>query len=188
MPSPVRLRRLSRTPTPASDPNGGTVTAAPSNGVAASPSHAALAPSPAAQEADGANGAPGRRAIARVLAESPPSTEISQSTERVAARQAAHSASTASPASATTDATRLAALSGGALVDAPDGRAGVVFPSAGQQAGGSARTTSAATAQRAVHEPVPATAAIDVDDLYDQIAARLRRELLLDRERAGELP
>jgi hypothetical protein len=31
-------------------------------------------------------------------------------------------------------------------------------------------------------------APIDVDDLYDQIAARLRRELLLDRERAGELP
>jgi hypothetical protein len=36
--------------------------------------------------------------------------------------------------------------------------------------------------------PAPAPPAIDVDDLYDQIAARLRRELLLDRERAGELP
>jgi hypothetical protein len=39
-----------------------------------------------------------------------------------------------------------------------------------------------------VATPAPAAPSIDVDDLYDQIAARLRRELLLDRERAGELP
>jgi hypothetical protein len=89
---------------------------------------------------------------------------------------------------ATPSTARLAALSGGALVAAPDGRASVVFSSNGQQAGGSARRPSATTAQRPLPEPVPATAAIDVDDLYDQIAARLRRELLLDRERAGELP
>jgi hypothetical protein len=83
-------------------------------------------------------------------------------------------------APASTDAGRLAALSGGALVAAPDGRASVVFPSAG--------TARATTPDAAPSAPAPAAASIDVDDLYDQIAARLRRELLLDRERAGELP
>ena len=93
--------------------------------------------------------------------------------------------------SATTDPTRLAALSGGTLVAAPDGRASVVFSSAGGQPAGSVRAATTATAPAApVPTPAPAPAApsIDVDDLYDQIAARLRRELLLDRERAGELP
>ena len=85
-----------------------------------------------------------------------------------------------------TDASRLAGLTGGSLVDAPDGRASVVFPSAGLQPGTPAR--AARTAHRALLEPAPAAASIDVDELYDQIAARLRRELLLDRERAGELP
>jgi hypothetical protein len=89
---------------------------------------------------------------------------------------------------ATTDAARLAALSGGALVAAPDGRASVVFPSAGQQTGGSVRATATGAAPSPAAAPAPAAASIDVDDLYDQIAARLRRELLLDRERAGELP
>jgi hypothetical protein len=95
---------------------------------------------------------------------------------------------TEAPASATTDAARLAALSGGALVAAPDGRASVVFPTAGQQAGGSVRATTTETAHGPLPAPAPAAASIDVDDLYDQIAARLRRDLLLDRERAGELP
>jgi hypothetical protein len=88
----------------------------------------------------------------------------------------------------TPDPARLAALTGGSLVNAPDGRASVVFPSGGQQPGGSARAARTVTAHRALPESVPATASIDVDELYDQIAARLRRELLLDRERAGELP
>lgn len=95
--------------------------------------------------------------------------------------------------SATTDPTRLAALSGGSLVAAPDGRASVVFSSAGGQPAGSVRAATTATAQTPLPVPTPAPTpaaapSIDVDDLYDQIAARLRRELLLDRERAGELP
>jgi hypothetical protein len=111
---------------------------------------------------------------------------VARKAEPVAARR---TASAAPPApSSTTDAARLAGLTGGSLVDAPDGRASVVFPPAGQQPAGGARATRTATAQRALPEPTPATASIDVDDLYDQIAARLRRELLLDRERAGELP
>jgi hypothetical protein len=92
----------------------------------------------------------------------------------------------------TTEADRLAALSGGSLVAAPDGRASVVFSSAGGQPAGSARAATSATAHSplpvAPPTPAPAAPSIDVDDLYDQIAARLRRELLLDRERAGELP
>ena len=95
--------------------------------------------------------------------------------------------------SATTDPTRLAALSGGALVAAPDGRASVVFSSAGGQPASSVRAATTATAHGPLPVPTPTPASapapsIDVDDLYDQIAARLRRELLLDRERAGELP
>ncbi len=86
-----------------------------------------------------------------------------------------------------TDAARLAAVTGGSLIEAPDARASVVFPSAGQ-AGGAPRATHTTTHHRALPEPPRATASIDVDELYDQIAARLRRELLLDRERAGELP
>jgi hypothetical protein len=94
----------------------------------------------------------------------------------------------ARPAASTTDAGRLAAVTGGSLIEGPDGRASVTFAPGGQPLGGSARGIRTATAQRALPEPASATAAIDVDDLYDQIAARLRRELLLDRERAGELP
>jgi hypothetical protein len=94
----------------------------------------------------------------------------------------------APPASVATDAARLAALSGGALVGAPDGRASVVFPSAGRQRGGPARATTTETAHGPLVAPTPAAASIDVDDLYEQIATRLRREFLLDRERAGELP
>lgn len=94
--------------------------------------------------------------------------------------------------SATTDPTRLAAQSGGTLVASPDGRASVVFSSVGGQPAGSARSATTATAHGPLPVPTPAPApaapSIDVDDLYDQIAARLRRELLLDRERAGELP
>ena len=136
--------------------------------IAAEPSTspAAVAPGPAADANGGANGAAGSdRALAR---------------------------STAAPVGATTDAGRLAALSGGALVAAPDGRSSVVFSSPGRQLARYTRTTGTGTAHSASPPPAPtttaATASIDVDDLYDQIAARLRRELLLDRERAGELP
>ena len=101
---------------------------------------------------------------------------------RLIARTAEH------VAGGTTDGARLAALTGGSLVDAPDGRASVAFQSGGQPLSRSAPATRTATALRALPEPAPETASIDVDDLYDQIAARLRRELLLDRERAGELP
>ena len=118
----------------------------------------------------GANGAAGQLAVAR-------------RTERVASPQ---HVTAAEPVAPPTDAARLATLSGGSLVDAPDGRASVVFPSAPQQPGRPARATR--TAHRALPEPAPAAASIDVDELYDQIAARLRRELLLDRERAGEMP
>jgi len=97
--------------------------------------------------------------------------------------------------SATVDPTRLAAQSGGTLVAAPDGRASVVFSSAGGQPAGSVRAATTATAHGPLPVPTPTPApapaaapSIDVDDLYDQIAARLRREFLLDRERAGELP
>ena len=94
----------------------------------------------------------------------------------------------APPASTGTDPTRLAALSGGSLVAAPDGRSSVDFSSAGGQAAGTVRAATTQTVPTPLPVPAPAPAAIDVDDLYDQIAARLRRELLLDRERAGELP
>ena len=106
---------------------------------------------------------------------------VTLGTDRALARR------TESPAGATTDAGRLAAQSGGALVAAPDGRASVIFPSAGPQPTRSARATTTASAHGPLVTPASA-ASIDVDDLYDQIAARLRRELLLDRERAGELP
>ena len=138
--------------------------------------------------AAGAEGGSGsaRCAIAvRVLARS----VSTPGTHRVIARPTEPpAAAVAPPASATTDAARLAALSGGALVAAPDGRATVVFPSAGQQTGGSVRATATGAAPSPAAAPAPAAASIDVDDLYDQIAARLRRELLLDRERAGDLP
>jgi hypothetical protein len=71
----------------------------------------------------------------------------------------------------------------------------VVFSSAGGQTAGSVRGATTVTAPAPLPPPPPtptpappAAPAIDVDDLYDKIAARLRRELLLDRERAGELP
>jgi hypothetical protein len=123
-----------------------------------------------------------------------PQPRIARETDRVAARQMAPatqiSAETpaSEPVAETTDPGRLAALTGGSLVNAPDGRTSVVFQSGGQQPSGSARAVRTATAHLARPEPAPATASIDVDELYDQIAARLRRELLLDRERAGELP
>ena len=126
------------------------------------------------------------RRLSRTVAPTP-------ETGRVAARmmpaaQTSAAAQTPERPAGTTDPARLAALTGGSLVDAPDGHASVVFASGDQQPGRSSRATHTVTAQRALPEPVPAAGSIDVDELYEQIAARLRRELLLDRERAGELP
>jgi hypothetical protein len=133
-----------------------------------------VTPGPAATQTGGANGA-AARGLARSVA--------TPGTDRALARR------TQTLAGATTNAARLAALSGGALVAAPNGHASVVFSSAGQGPTGSfARATPTESAHGLLPAPAPAAAAIDVDDLYDQIAARLRRELLLDRERAGELP
>ena len=135
--------------------------------------------------AEGGSGSARCAVAVRVLARS----VSTPGTHRVIARPTEPPvAAVAPPASATTDAARLAALSGGALVAAPDGRASVVFPSAGRRPDGSARATTSETAHGRLPAPAPAAASIDVDDLYDQIAARLRRELLLDRERSGELP
>jgi hypothetical protein len=106
---------------------------------------------------------------------------------RALARAFAEETTSAAP----TDATRLATMAGGSLIAGADGRSSVVFAAGGEQSAGpprTTRTTRAATVQRALPEPAPAPPAIDVDELYEQIAARLRRELLLDRERAGELP
>jgi len=139
-----------------------------------------VTPGPATVQTGGANGA-AVRVLARAVA--------TPGTDRVVARRTEPpAAAVAPPASAATDAARLAALSGGGLVAAPDGRASVVFASAGRQPTGSARATTTESAHGPLPATAPAAASIDVDDLYDQIAARLRRELLLDRERAGELP
>ena len=134
-----------------------------------------VTPGPAATQTGGANGAAARE-LARSVA--------TPATDRALARR------TETPAGATTDAARLAALSGGSLVAAPNGRASVVFSSAGHRPDRILRPCHDAPSRRtvALPAPAPAAASIDVDDLYDQIAARLRRELLLDRERAGELP
>jgi hypothetical protein len=133
-------------------------------GIAAGAVESGSASGSAGGDVAGANGASGRL--------------IARTAERVAEPGAGGA----------TDGARLAALIGGSLVDAPDGRASVAFQSGGQPLSRSAPATRTATALRALPEPAPETASIDVDDLYDQIAARLRRELLLDRERAGELP
>jgi hypothetical protein len=171
---------VSRTRAPVPDRAGAGVADAPSGGVSSLPRAAAVTPGPTADRVGDANGA-AVRVIARSVAK--------PGTDRVVARRTEPpAAAVAPPASVTTDAARLAALSGGALVGAPDGRASVVFPSVGRQRGGSARATTTDTAHGPLAAPTPAAASIDVDDLYDQIAARLRRELLLDRERAGELP
>jgi hypothetical protein len=168
----ARLRPVDRTRAQVRDRAGG--------GVASPQRPAAATPGPSADETGGANGA-----AVRVLARS----VATPGTDRALARRTdPPAAAVAPPASATTDAARLAAVSGGALVAAPDGRASVVFASAGRQPTGSARATTTEPARGPFPGPAPAAASIDVDDLYDQIAARLRRELLLDRERAGELP
>jgi hypothetical protein len=135
---------------------------------------------------------PSSQAIARAAsadADPTPAPSRNGATGQRALARADTGATTATPG--TTDATRLAAMTGGSLVGGADGRASVVFASGGQPARRLARathTTHTASVQRTIPESAPAPAPIDVDDLYEQIAARLRRDLLLDRERAGELP
>jgi hypothetical protein len=90
-------------------------------------------------------------------------------------------------------------LTGGALVSADDGRQSVVFnPSAaegaqlararGPQLARAPETYAPQMPAPMFVESEPATQGIDIEELYDDLLARLRRELLLDRERAGELP
>jgi hypothetical protein len=97
---------------------------------------------------------------------------------------------------------RIAELSGGIYSD--DGlAASVTFPGA-PSSGASTGATLArqvngaapAPAPVAAGDPAPMTAPdasggaasdVDIDALYDKLAARLRRELLQDRERAGDL-
>lgn len=92
---------------------------------------------------------------------------------------------------------RVAALTGG-RVESDGGSTSVVFapqllqpPAPATSGPVIARTVQAAPparmlARSAVADAAP-SAPFDVDELYDRIAARLRRELLDDRERAGDL-
>jgi hypothetical protein len=93
-------------------------------------------------------------------------------------------------APAASRAERLAALTGGAIVDADDGRQSVVFNhnGAGSTQLARARETLAPQMPAPTLVEAPAAQGIDIEELYDDLLARLRRELLLDRERAGELP
>jgi hypothetical protein len=184
--STAQLRRLSRAGNAAPDREAGMV-ATSANGLES-------LERPGSDDVGGASGAAVRPVIGRAGAVPVPRPQIALKAKRVAARRTAAEPARRTapepspPVAGTTDAGRLAAVTGGSLIEAPSGRASVVFPSAGQQAGGAARAAHTTTQHRALPEPPPVTAAIDVDDLYEQIAARLRRELLLDRERAGELP
>jgi hypothetical protein len=71
----------------------------------------------------------------------------------------------------------------------------VTFPSAPASAPALARAELAAPVEAPpLSFPQPAAAAapdaapgIDLDELYEHVADRLRRELLLDRERVGDL-
>jgi hypothetical protein len=82
-------------------------------------------------------------------------------------------------------------LTGGALVSADDGRQSVVFNTGatrGPQLARAAETYTPQLPAPMLVESAPATQGVDIEELYDDLLARLRRELLLDRERAGELP
>jgi hypothetical protein len=62
----------------------------------------------------------------------------------------------------------------------------------GEQGVGEAAAEGAAPAQAAAPEPQPSPSAGgggggDIDEIYDQVIQRLRRDLLADRERMGDL-
>ena len=72
----------------------------------------------------------------------------------------------------------------------------VTFPTAPRAAAPAAATTTPAartlaretlTAPARISASAPAPPQLDLDDVYDHVAARLRRELLHDRERIGDL-
>jgi hypothetical protein len=183
-PAPAVARALTAEPAPAVDrpvalPRGGS----------ASPSPVSVAPLARAPAARSRRSPARLRPMSRKRAAEP---EPARSSPPAVNGGAALARRIDPPRSAATDPARLAVRSGGTLVAAPDGRSSVVFSSAGGQPAGSTRAATTATSPAALPVPSPAPApaapSIDVDDLYDQIATRLRRELLLDRERAGELP
>jgi hypothetical protein len=110
-----------------------------------------------------------------------------------------HAPAPVAPAAPGDRARRIAELTGGTYSD--DGLAATVgFPGAPAAAG----RTLARSVNGAASPAPPAAAApsstsgpaadatapdggVDVDELYEQLAARLRRELLHDRERVGDL-
>jgi hypothetical protein len=83
-----------------------------------------------------------------------------------------------------TTAERLAGLTGGVLGRAADGSASVTFDGPVI-----ARETVPSAPAPASPAPTgtPEQAPIDLDEVYEHVAARLRSELLADRERAGDL-
>jgi hypothetical protein len=102
------------------------------------------------------------------------------------------SAPAAAPVPTTTQPSRLAALTGGAVESSPDGRQStVVFSRAPAPATPTiARELAPGAGPGPSGSPAPAPAPradLDVDDLYDRLAERLRRELLQDADRAGHL-
>jgi hypothetical protein len=110
---------------------------------------------------------------------------------------------------APTNAARLAEATGARLSD--DGEAGtetVVFPrpagasfapavalmrdaddalGSEDQSAGQAPAQTAAQATSAPPVPQPGSGGRDIDEIYDQVMQRLRRDLLADRERMGDL-
>jgi hypothetical protein len=95
----------------------------------------------------------------------------------------------------------LAAATGGTLVHDPSGPTSVEFPPPhgviARQAVG-VETAEAVTAPAAVTAPsvsppsaaaapLPSRAPTEMDDVYDHVIRRLRRELLVEREAMGDL-
>jgi hypothetical protein len=94
-----------------------------------------------------------------------------------------------------TQPSRLAALTGGAVESSPDGRQSTVVFSrapapmlAREIASGAGAGPGPSGAAAPAPSPAPAPRSeLDLDDLYDRLAERLRRELLQDGDRAGHL-
>ena len=87
---------------------------------------------------------------------------------------------------------RTAELTGADFTTAGNGGAPTVtFPTA-QPAAGPATLARQALAPAPMIQPLPSAGSgtapgLDLDDIYDHVASRLRRELLHDRERVGDL-
>jgi hypothetical protein len=95
------------------------------------------------------------------------------------------------------DAAALARLCGGTLADAGPGQSSVSFlgrstdpPQPVPQPSGSAATTSLTDPTLTAHDAISVSGEqrpLLIDEIYDRIVKRLRRELLDDRERRGRL-